>query len=41
MNQKFLEHINSQLTELRSNGLYKSERIIVSKQAGEIELGER
>jgi glycine C-acetyltransferase len=38
MKRQFQNHLNSQLDELRSNGLYKSERIIVSRQAGEIEL---
>ncbi len=38
MTQAFLDYLNIQLTGLHSNGLYKSERVIVSKQAGEIEL---
>ncbi len=38
MTQIFLEYLKTQLTGLHSDGLYKSERIIVSKQAGEIEL---
>ncbi len=38
MNQSFLDHLNSQLSKLRSDGLYKSERVITSKQAGVIEL---
>ncbi len=38
MSQKFLDHLSTQLTGLHSDGLYKSERVIVSKQAGEIEL---
>ncbi len=38
MTQIFLDYLNTQLTGLHSNGLYKSERVIVSKQAGEIEL---
>jgi len=36
--QIFLDYLNTQLSGLHSNGLYKSERVIVSKQAGEIEL---
>ena len=38
MAQIFLDYLNTQLAGLHSNGLYKSERVIVSKQAGEIEL---
>ena len=38
MTQIFLDYLNTQLAGLHSNGLYKSERVIVSKQAGEIEL---
>ena len=38
MSQTFLDYLNTQLTGLHSDGLYKSERVIVSKQAGEIEL---
>ncbi len=38
MNQTFLNHIKSQLSGLHSDGLYKSERVIVSQQGGEIEL---
>ena len=38
MTQIFLEYLKTQLTGLHSDGLYKSERVIVSKQAGEIEL---
>ena len=38
MSQKFPDYLNTQLAGLRSDGLYKSERVIVSKQAGEIEL---
>lgn len=38
MTQIFLDYLNTQLTGLHSDGLYKSERVIVSKQAGEIEL---
>ena len=38
MTQIFLDYLNTQLTGLHANGLYKSERVIVSKQAGEIEL---
>ncbi|MEO1171123.1 MAG: hypothetical protein AAFX94_03580 [Myxococcota bacterium] len=37
----FTEHLNSQLKEVRAAGLYKSERVITSPQAAEIEvLGE-
>jgi glycine C-acetyltransferase len=38
MTQIFLDYLNTQLTGLHVNGLYKSERVLVSKQAGEIEL---
>ena len=38
MKQSFHDHLNDQLTELRGQGLYKSERVIVSRQAEEIEL---
>ncbi len=38
MSQKFLDHLNTQLIGLHADGLYKSERVIISKQAGEIEL---
>ena len=38
MTQIFLDYLNTQLTGLHSNGLYKTERVIVSKQACEIEL---
>ena len=38
MTQIFLEYLKTQLTGLHSDGLYKSERVIVSKQDGEIEL---
>jgi hypothetical protein len=37
MTQIFLDYLNTQLTGLHSNGLYKSERVIVSKQAGDID----
>lgn len=38
MTQIFLDFLKSQLSGLRSDGLYKSERVIVSRQGGEIEL---
>ncbi|MBW2659273.1 MAG: glycine C-acetyltransferase [Deltaproteobacteria bacterium] len=38
MTQIFLDYLNTQLTGLHADGLYKSERVIVSRQAGEIEL---
>ncbi|MCK5920495.1 MAG: aminotransferase class I/II-fold pyridoxal phosphate-dependent enzyme, partial [Methylococcales bacterium] len=38
MTQQFLDHLKSQLSGLRADGLYKSERVIVSRQGGEIEL---
>src|SRR6478736_6782402 len=43
MTSAFLSHLRSELDGLKSSGLYKSERVIVSKQAGEIEVasGER
>ena len=41
MSAAFLSHIDSELEGLKSAGLYKSERVITSKQAGEIEVGRR
>ena len=38
MTESFLEHLRSELEELKSSGLYKTERVITSKQAGEIEV---
>ena len=34
MTKSFLPSLNSELTELRNTGLYKSERVIASKQVG-------
>ncbi|OJU05475.1 MAG: glycine C-acetyltransferase [Rhizobium sp. 63-7] len=43
MTTTFLDHLRSELAILKETGLYKSERIITSKQAGEIAIasGER
>ncbi|MFQ6181114.1 glycine C-acetyltransferase [Sinorhizobium meliloti] len=43
MTTAFLSHLRSELESLRRAGLYKSERVITSKQSGEIEVasGER
>ncbi len=38
MTKRFLTHLNSELEELKNTGLYKSERIIASKQAGTVAL---
>src|ERR1017187_3012475 len=39
MNEKLLNRINQELGEIRSAGLYKTERIITSEQGAEIEVG--
>ncbi|MBD9595258.1 glycine C-acetyltransferase, partial [Ensifer sp. ENS05] len=43
MSDRYLTHLRSELEGLKTAGLYKSERVITSKQAGEIEVasGER
>jgi glycine C-acetyltransferase len=43
MTSAFIGHLRSELSDLKQAGLYKSERVITSKQAGEIEVagGER
>src|SRR5688500_20370767 len=43
MTSAFLTHLRSELEGLKTAGLYKSERVITSKQAGEIKVasGER
>ncbi|KQY15427.1 hypothetical protein ASD31_08660, partial [Rhizobium sp. Root482] len=43
MTNAFIQHLATELEGLKSAGLYKSERVITSKQAGEIEVasGER
>ncbi|MBW9055015.1 glycine C-acetyltransferase [Rhizobium mesosinicum] len=43
MTKAFLSHLQSELASLKDAGLYKSERVITSKQAGEIAIasGER
>ncbi|MBA5801761.1 glycine C-acetyltransferase [Rhizobium changzhiense] len=43
MTKAFLSHLQSELASLKDAGLYKSERVITSKQAGEIAVvsGER
>ena len=38
MTTHFLAHLNSELEGLKDTGLYKSERVIASKQAGTIAL---
>ena len=38
MTASFTAHLRSELSALKSAGLYKAERVIVSKQAGEIEV---
>ncbi|MGF6158336.1 hypothetical protein M2267_003603, partial [Ensifer sp. KUDG1] len=35
MTSAFLSHLRSELEGLKTAGLYKSERVITSKQAGE------
>jgi glycine C-acetyltransferase len=43
MSSAFITHLQSEIDGLKANGLYKSERVITSKQAGEIAVasGER
>jgi len=38
MTQQFIDHLTSELKGLKESGLYKSERVITSKQAGQIEV---
>jgi glycine C-acetyltransferase len=38
MTKMFFEHLNQNLEALKSAGLYKSERIITSKQSGNISV---
>ncbi|MCO4319361.1 glycine C-acetyltransferase [Phyllobacterium sp. 21LDTY02-6] len=38
MTKSFIEHISAELEELKGAGLYKSERVITSKQSGRIEV---
>lgn len=38
MTQAFIEHLSQELEDLRDAGLYKSERVITSKQAGSVSL---
>ena len=38
MTKSFLTYVNSELDELKNTGLYKSERVIASKQAGTVAL---
>ena len=38
MTRSFLTYMNSELDELKNTGLYKSERVIASKQAGTVAL---
>ncbi|MTI43021.1 2-amino-3-ketobutyrate coenzyme A ligase [Roseibium hamelinense] len=41
MSQEFLSHIETTLSEIEAEGLYKRERLITSPQGGEIKVGER
>lgn len=43
MSDRLLEHLSAELDALRAGGLYKPERVIASRQSGEVELagGER
>ena len=41
MTDAFLDHLSSELEGLKEAGLYKSERVIVSPQSAEIEVGGR
>jgi len=41
MRNAFRDHLTDEIAELRSAGLYKSERVIASPQAAVIEVGER
>ena len=38
MTKPFLDHLQAELDELKTAGLYKSERVITSKQAGSVDL---
>src|ERR1700704_240786 len=38
MNEKFVERIGGEVKEIKSSGLYKTERIITSQQGAEIEV---
>ena len=38
MSIKFLAHLNLELASLKNAGLYKSERVIASRQAGTVAL---
>ena len=38
MNQKFLRHLDQEIDALRSAGLYKTERIITSRQSAKVEI---
>ena len=38
MSQKFIHHLEQEIDALKSAGLYKAERIITSRQSGEIEV---
>jgi len=38
MTNAFIDHLSHELTDLKNTGLYKSERIIDSKQAGTVAL---
>ena len=38
MSNKFLDHLTSEMEQIRADGLYKSERIITSQQSADIEV---
>src|SRR5688572_31919837 len=38
MTNPFIDHLINEIEGLKTSGLYKSERVITSKQAGEIEV---
>lgn len=38
MSKTFIDHMTDELERLKADGLYKTERVIVSKQAGEVAL---
>ena len=41
MSNAFIAHLRAQIEEVKSNGLYKSERIITSQQQGRVAVAER
>ena len=40
MSDRFLDHLTAEIEGLRESGLYKAERVITSKQGGEIAVGQ-